>query len=101
MAAASKTERPPDLRDTARVMLEQGLSCTSDVTLMPHIPAKATASDPFLLPRDSEGKPALFAIAVQHRFAAVNFDAPCRLARCLLRSPGIPRSLAVCVPLCP
>jgi hypothetical protein len=34
---------------------------------MPHIPAKATTSDPFLLLRDSEGKPASFVIAVQHR----------------------------------
>src|SRR4051812_43270371 len=28
------------------------------LTLMPHIAAKATISDPFLLPRDNEGKPA-------------------------------------------
>jgi hypothetical protein len=28
------------------------------LTLMPHIAAKATVSDPFLLPRDNEGKPA-------------------------------------------
>jgi len=34
---------------------------------MPHIPAKATVCDPFLLPCDNEGKPASVVIAVQHR----------------------------------
>jgi hypothetical protein len=38
-----------------------------DVTLMPHIPHKATAGDRFLLPRDYEGKPAALRLAVQQR----------------------------------
>jgi hypothetical protein len=39
----------------------------NDVTLLPHIPAKATASDPFLLPRDTRGKTCVARLAAQRR----------------------------------